>query len=77
MAEATQSAATCSTALGSTTPTSAVTSSFRMPSLMSTMANGSTLIQTVDRALANAMSEEVARAAHSVPSAETGNGSAV
>jgi integrase len=30
-----------------------------------------------DRALANAMSEQVARAAHSVPSAETGNGSAV
>ena len=30
-----------------------------------------------DRALANAMSEEVARAAYSVPSAETGNGSAV
>jgi len=30
-----------------------------------------------DRALANAMSEQVARAAHSGPSAETGNGSAV
>ena len=30
-----------------------------------------------DRALAKAMSEEVARAAYSVPSAETGNGSAV
>ncbi|HKX16367.1 MAG TPA: hypothetical protein VJN19_14320 [Propionibacteriaceae bacterium] len=30
-----------------------------------------------DRALAKAMSEQVARAAHSVPSAETGNGSAV
>jgi hypothetical protein len=30
-----------------------------------------------DRALANAMSEQVARAAHSVPSAETGNGSAI
>jgi hypothetical protein len=30
-----------------------------------------------DRALANAMSEEAARAAYPVPSVETGNGSAV